>query len=225
MKFEKLSPPTRQALEAAAFRRLISHLQQRPEVQNIDLMRLADFCRNCLGKWLAAAAESEGVALDKDEARDAIYGQPYAQWKAQHQRAEGPPLTPTPLMPTLSYEDAPAAIAWLCAAFDFQRRDVYDTPDGRVAHAQLTYGNAMIMLSSTRQGPDALLASPAQASLPSAGVYIVVADVNAHHDKAMANGATLVRPLTDEPYGGRDYVCRDPHGHLWSFGDYDPWRG
>ncbi len=225
MKFDELDPATQQALEAAAFRRLVSHLRDRPQVQNIDLMRLADFCRNCLGKWLAAAAESQGAPLDKEQARDAIYGMPYATWKAQHQGPEGPPLTPTPLMPTITYDDAPAAIAWLCAAFDFQRKVVYDSPDGRVAHAQLTYGNAMIMVSSSREGPDALLVAPARTGPATAGVYVVVAEVDAHHDKVMAHGATLVRPLTDQHYGGRDYVCRDPFGHLWSFGTFDPWRG
>ncbi len=78
-------PAARDALQAAAFRRLLAHLEARPDVQNIDLMNLAGFCRNCLGKWLAAAADEQGVALSADEARDAIYGMPYAEWKALHQ--------------------------------------------------------------------------------------------------------------------------------------------
>ncbi len=78
-------PAARDALQAAAFRRLLAHLEARPDVQNMDLMNLAGFCRNCLGKWLAAAADAQGVALSADEARDAIYGMPYAEWKAQHQ--------------------------------------------------------------------------------------------------------------------------------------------
>lgn len=72
-------------LEAAAFRRLVEHLQNHPEVQNIDLMILADFCRNCLAKWYAAAAKDKGVELDYDQAREIIYGMPYSDWKKLHQ--------------------------------------------------------------------------------------------------------------------------------------------
>jgi len=76
---------TRTALEAAAFRRLVAHLRAHPEVQNIDLMNLADFCRNCLAKWYRAAADDAGVPLTDPEARALIYGMPYEDWKALHQ--------------------------------------------------------------------------------------------------------------------------------------------
>lgn len=82
---DKLDPQTRLEVEAAAFRRLVAHLRERTDVQNIDLMNLADFCRNCLSKWYAAAAEERGVALDYDEAREIVYGMPYAEWKARYQ--------------------------------------------------------------------------------------------------------------------------------------------
>ncbi|RDE25244.1 DUF1244 domain-containing protein [Motiliproteus coralliicola] len=72
-------------LEAAAFRGLVAHLQERKDVQNIDLMNLAGFCRNCLSKWLLAAAEERGVELSKDEALEQVYGMSYADWKANHQ--------------------------------------------------------------------------------------------------------------------------------------------
>ena len=78
-------------LEAAAFRRLLRHLnEQRTDVQNIDLMILAGFCRNCLADWYREAAEQRGITMTKDEAREAIYGMPFAQWKAQHQREATP---------------------------------------------------------------------------------------------------------------------------------------
>ena len=73
-------------LEAATFRRLLEHLQKRSDVQNIDLMNLAGFCRNCLGKWYKAAADEQGIAMSAEEARDTIYGMPYAEWKAQYQK-------------------------------------------------------------------------------------------------------------------------------------------
>lgn len=77
---------TRTALEAAAFRRLLRHLiQDRPEVQNIDLMNMAGFCRNCLSRWYQEAAAEQGIALDKDAAREIVYGMPYADWVAQTQ--------------------------------------------------------------------------------------------------------------------------------------------
>lgn len=72
-------------LEAATFKRFVSHLQQHTEVQNIDLMILADFCRNCLAKWYTAAAQERGVALDYDQAREIIYGMPYQEWRQNHQ--------------------------------------------------------------------------------------------------------------------------------------------
>ena len=76
---------TKTELEAAAFRRLVSHLQERTDVQNIELMNLAGFCRNCLSKWYAEAASESGVELSKDDARELVYGMPYDEWKAQYQ--------------------------------------------------------------------------------------------------------------------------------------------
>ena len=75
----------RTELEAAAFRRLVGHLRERTDVQNIDLMNLAGFCRNCLSNWYRDAAGEKGLALSKDEAREIVYGMPYEEWKAKHQ--------------------------------------------------------------------------------------------------------------------------------------------
>jgi len=77
---------TRTELEAAAFRRLVAHLRERTDVQNIDLMNLAGFCRNCLSKWYRAAAEERGVPLADAEAREIVYGEPYETWKAKYQK-------------------------------------------------------------------------------------------------------------------------------------------
>lgn len=85
-----LDDQTRLELEAAAFRTLVAHLRDRPDVQNIELMNLAGFCRNCLAKWYRAAAETRGVELSYDEAREIVYGMPYEAWKAQHQREATP---------------------------------------------------------------------------------------------------------------------------------------
>jgi len=78
------------AIEAAVFRRLLEHLDSRKDVQNIDLMNLAGFCRNCLSKWYVAAAEERGVSVDYDEARERVYGMPYREWKEKYQREATP---------------------------------------------------------------------------------------------------------------------------------------
>ena len=85
-----ISENQREAIEAAVYRRLVEHLRSKPEVQNIDLMNLADFCRNCLSKWYVAAAEERGVALDYDAAREIVYGMPYAEWKSRYQKEATP---------------------------------------------------------------------------------------------------------------------------------------
>jgi hypothetical protein len=77
---------TRTELEAAAFRRLVQHLRERTDVQNLDLMELAGFCRNCLSNWMKEAADAKGLPLTKDESRVAVYGMPYEEWKAKHQK-------------------------------------------------------------------------------------------------------------------------------------------
>ena len=85
MSVPEIDPATRTELEAAAFRRLVAHLRERTDVQNIDLMNLAGFCRNCLSKWYRAEAEQKGVPLSDPDAREIIYGMPYKDWQAQHQ--------------------------------------------------------------------------------------------------------------------------------------------
>ena len=81
-----MDPQTQTELEAAAFRRLLQHLDARKDVQNLDLMNLAGFCRNCLAKWYRAAAEDQGLEMSDEAARERVYGMPYAEWKAQYQR-------------------------------------------------------------------------------------------------------------------------------------------
>ncbi|MGD9868044.1 MAG: DUF1244 domain-containing protein [Hyphomicrobiales bacterium] len=82
----KIDKQTQQELEAAVFRRLVGHLRGRTDVQNIDLMNLAGFCRNCLSNWYMDAAKEHGLALTKEESREIVYGMPYDEWKAKHQR-------------------------------------------------------------------------------------------------------------------------------------------
>ncbi len=81
-----IDPATREAIEAAAFRKLVQHLRERNDVQNIDMMNLAGFCRNCLSRWFQEAAADRGATLDTPAAREALYGMPYKDWQAAHQK-------------------------------------------------------------------------------------------------------------------------------------------
>ena len=83
---KQIDDRTRTELEAAVFRRLVEHLRNRTDVQNIDLMNLAGFCRNCLSNWMKDAADEKGVPMTKDESREAVYGMPYEEWKRRHQK-------------------------------------------------------------------------------------------------------------------------------------------
>jgi hypothetical protein len=85
-----VDPKTQTELEAAVFRRLVEHLRSRTDVQNIDMMNLAGFCRNCLGNWMKEEADAKGVALTKDESRERVYGMPYDEWKAKYQKDASP---------------------------------------------------------------------------------------------------------------------------------------
>ncbi len=129
------------------------------------------------------------------------------------------------IIPCLRYRDALAMIDWLCTAFGFEQRAVY--ADGEVVHhAQLTFGRGMVMLGSERHGgewdhysvqPDAVGMRETQSPC------VIVTDADAHYAQAKAAGAEIVIDIADQDYGGRGYACRDPEGHLWWFGSYDPW--
>ena len=126
------------------------------------------------------------------------------------------------IFPALRYRDAPAAIEWLGRAFGFEARMVVDGAPGTVAHAELACGRAMIMLGSAR-APDADEYSAAAPPPGGTALYMVVEDPDAHHERARAAGAEIVRALNDTDYGSREYAARDPEGNVWSFGTYQPW--
>jgi uncharacterized glyoxalase superfamily protein PhnB len=132
------------------------------------------------------------------------------------------------IIPTLRYEDAPAAIDFLCAAFGFERRAVHADPEDprTIHHAQLALDGNMIMLSSVRESPYASAApmlTARQAGGCTMASYIVLEDVDGHAAQAKAAGADIFMPPEDQDYGGRVYSCRDPERNVWSFGSYDPW--
>jgi uncharacterized glyoxalase superfamily protein PhnB len=131
---------------------------------------------------------------------------------------------PATIVPALRYRDAAAAIDWLCEAFGFEKHLVVPGENGAIAHAQLTFGNGMIMLGSGHGGDyDDLIVQPVDAGAVTQAPYIIVTEVDAHYERAKAAGAEIVMEIADQDYGGRLYVCRDPEGHVWNFGSYDPW--
>jgi uncharacterized glyoxalase superfamily protein PhnB len=132
---------------------------------------------------------------------------------------------PTSLVLCVRYSDPRAAIDWLCSAFGFSRHFVVEGEDEEIAHAQLTCGSGMVMIGPWQDDEfGAHQSVPEQfAGKVTASAYVVVEDVDAHHDQALAAGARIVIALRDEAHGGRAYSCRDQEGHLWTFGSYDPW--
>jgi uncharacterized glyoxalase superfamily protein PhnB len=127
-------------------------------------------------------------------------------------------------MPTLRYRNAPAAIDWLCTVFGFARHAVYSNPDGTIGHAELTLGGGMIMLGSTKDDEYGRgFKSPNELGVETRGSYIVVPDADEVFARAQAAGATVVRPLQNTAYGSREFSLKDPEGHTWSVGTYDPW--
>lgn len=125
------------------------------------------------------------------------------------------------LIPGLRYRDARAAIKWLCDVFGFKKHLVVPGDDGTIVHAQLTFGNGMIMLGSVRDNefgknirqPDEIGGAETQTS------YIIVSDADAVYKRAKEAGAEIVVGIKDQDYGGRGFSCKDPEGHLWNFGN------
>lgn len=131
------------------------------------------------------------------------------------------------VVPCLRYRDAPKAIEWLCSVFGFEEHLVVPNDDGTIAHAQLSFGNGMVMLGSATKAQNAfdhLIQQPdALGGVETQSPYLVVADADAVYQRVMAAGGKIEMAIKDEDYGGRGFCCRDLEGHLWSIGTYDPW--
>jgi len=137
-----------------------------------------------------------------------------------------PAATTSTIIPCLRYRDALAMIDWLCGAFGFDKHAVYADGD-TVHHAQLTYGNGMVMLGSVGNASEwgSHVAQPGDIGMrETQSPCVIVSDADAHYARAVAAGATIIQDIADQDYGGRGYACRDPEGHQWWFGSYDPWK-
>lgn len=130
------------------------------------------------------------------------------------------------VIPALRYRDAVAAIDWLCHAFGFEKKAVYPNVDGTIGHAELTLGNGMVMLSSVVNNTpySRLLRQPDEIGrIETQSPCLIVSDCDAVYKTAKDAGAEMVIDIADMSYGGRAFTCRDPEGHLWNVGSYDPW--
>ena len=135
-----------------------------------------------------------------------------------------PKQTLCTVVPCMRYRDAPAAIEWLCDTFGFEPQLVVPNEDGTIAHAQLSFGNSMIMLGSvfdTEFGR--LMKQPAEIDhFVTQSTYLVVNNADLVYGRALEAGAKILLDIKDEDYGGRGFTCSDPEGHVWSIGTYDP---
>ncbi len=128
------------------------------------------------------------------------------------------------IIPAMRYSDANAALAFLTGVFGFAETNVFRDDAGNVQHAELSFANGMIMIGPIADTPfGKVMRQPGDAGGVTTSLYAIVADPDAHHARAVAAGFEIVLPLRDEFYGGREYTCRDPEGHIWTFGTYDPW--
>jgi uncharacterized glyoxalase superfamily protein PhnB len=126
----------------------------------------------------------------------------------------------------MRYRDAPAAIAWLCDVLGFARHAVYQGENNTIAHAELFLGGGMIMLGSQKDDEyGKSFKAPADlGGVETRSLYLVVEDADQVHARCIAAGAQIVRPIQDTPYGSREFSVKDPEGHSWSVGTYDPWQ-
>ena len=131
----------------------------------------------------------------------------------------------SPVIPSMRYRDAAAAIDWLCRVLGFSRHLVVPGEGDTVTHAQLALGDGMIMLGSERDDDHGrLMAVPGPQGVNTQSVYVVVDDPEGAYARVVAAGADVVTPLCQPEYGGVFFACRDPEGHVWNIGSYDPWE-
>lgn len=128
-----------------------------------------------------------------------------------------------PISPVFLYESPREMMRWLERAMGFRLMAAYDDEDGTFAHAEMAFGESTIMIGQAGSGGFArYVRTPKALGGPSQALYVAVEDADAVHDRAVAEGADIVQPLTNQPYGSRDFTLRDPEGYLWSFGTYRP---
>jgi len=138
--------------------------------------------------------------------------------------ATGARNTRATIIPTMRYRAVNKALELLTATFGFDEHAVYRDDKGNVVHAELIFGNGMVMIGPVTDTPfSRFMRQPGEVGGITQSVYAIVVDPDAHHARTTAAGVEIVLPLRNESYGGREYSCRDFEGHIWTFGTYDPW--
>jgi uncharacterized glyoxalase superfamily protein PhnB len=136
-------------------------------------------------------------------------------------------MSPSSIIPCLRYRDAAAAITWLCNTFGFEKQAAFTNDDGSIAHAQLTLGGGMVMLGSAGSEHSEwgrLIRQPDEVGgIETQAAYIAVKDADEVYARVKAAKAVIDIDIRDEEHGGRGFTCRDPEGHIWSIGTYNPW--
>ena len=129
------------------------------------------------------------------------------------------------IIPTMRYKDALKAIEWLCKAFGFEKHLIAPGENGTIVHAQLSFGNAMIILGSEIDNEyGKFVKTPKDLDgINTQTAYIIVEGIDEHYRRAIDTGAEIIIDIKDEDYGGRGYSCQDPEGYIWNFGSYNPW--
>ena len=131
------------------------------------------------------------------------------------------------MIPALQYNDAATAIEWLCNALGFEKKLVVPGENGIIVHAQLTLGNGMVMVGNKRDSEYSQLVKTPQEvdgfNTQSPFIYLEDNEMDSHFENAKKAGANIIAELREEEYGGRYYSCKDPEGHMWSFGSYNPY--
>jgi uncharacterized glyoxalase superfamily protein PhnB len=204
--------------------------RQRSEAEFHELYGAAGFRLTRIVRTMAMACVIEGVKAwrPSSRVRRGVRADERSSPSDGEKEAEMSTLakkTTATIVPCLRYRDAPAAIDWLCRTFGFEQHLVVPGDDGTVAHAQLRFGNGMVMLGSVaRDGYGRLVKQPDEiGGAETQSAYVIVTDADAVYARAKAAGARIAIEIKDEDYGGRGFSCYDLEGHLWNFGTYDPW--
>lgn len=129
------------------------------------------------------------------------------------------------IIPTIRYKNVSTAIEWLCHAFGFKKHLIVTGTNGTITHAQLNFGNALIMLGAENNNDyNKFIKTPKDLNgINTQAPYIIVDEIEKHYQRAISGGAKIILDLKNEDYGGQGYSCLDPEGYIWNFGSYDPW--
>jgi uncharacterized glyoxalase superfamily protein PhnB len=179
------------------------------------------------GQWRAGSLPNSCLTARAESRKQADQSARQTGAPGDRIGAQGGASMSSTVIPCLRYRDAPRMIDWLCATFGFEKHMIVPGEDGSIVHSQLRLGAGMIMVGSVLKSESEwgnLVKQPDEiGGLETQTPYVVVEGIDALYARAKAAGAEIVMDIRDTDYGSRDFICRDPEGHIWAFGTYDPW--